>query len=204
MKKMWQMWKAVLSDDEVSAIIKECEYYNPEDAKIGADAKVSKSKSDVRRSTVRWVDVNDTNSKFIYDLIWRYAEQANRDAFGFDINYLRDVQYTVYEAKEEGFYNWHVDTFWGADTCSDRKLSVTIQLSDAKDYKGGDFKIEEQYEAPDAKDLKQKGTIFIFPSFIYHMVEPVTQGTRKSLVAWIEGPESVSYTHLTLPTSDLV
>ena len=38
------------------------------------------------------------------------------------------------------------------------------------------------------EQLRQKGTIIIFPSFIRHRVTPVTKGVRKSLVVWVDGP----------------
>ena len=186
MNSIWQMWKGELSETEVKAIIKECEYYEPVEAGVGVE-KTDKKKT--RRSTIRWINPNDINSKFIYDLIWRYAKQANKQAFGIDINTLSDIQYTIYEDKEEGFYDWHFDTFWGNPSFNDRKLSVTIQLSDSKDYTGGDFKFDPQYEPPNEKDIRMKGTILVFPSPIRHMVEPVKKGVRKSLVAWIEGPK---------------
>ncbi len=31
---------------------------------------------------------------------------------------------------------------------------------------------------------KSKGSVIVFPSFIYHRVTPVTKGTRYSLVTW--------------------
>ncbi|BCU99421.1 MAG: hypothetical protein CM15mV27_1400 [Caudoviricetes sp.] len=31
---------------------------------------------------------------------------------------------------------------------------------------------------------KPKGSIVVFPSFVYHRVIPVTKGTRYSLVCW--------------------
>ena len=34
---------------------------------------------------------------------------------------------------------------------------------------------------------KGKGTVIIFPSYIYHSVLPVTKGIRKSFVLWLGG-----------------
>lgn len=31
---------------------------------------------------------------------------------------------------------------------------------------------------------REQGSIIVFPSFVYHMVEPITRGTRYSLVMW--------------------
>ena len=33
-----------------------------------------------------------------------------------------------------------------------------------------------------------KGTMIVFPSYMWHRVRPVTSGVRKSLVLWIQGP----------------
>ena len=73
---------------------------------------------------------------------------------------------------------------------SHRKLSMTIQLSDPDDYEGGDFvfNVNQIGQSPDREQLRKKGTVLVFPSFIMHGVKPVTKGTRKSLVSWIEGP----------------
>ena len=188
MKAIWQMWKAELSDDIVQKIITECEYYDPVDAQIGFGGETPQTDK-VRSSTVRWVTPTDTNSQFITDILWRYAARANRDVFGFDINDIYDIQYTIYEAENKGHYDWHFDTFWGNPMMNDRKLSVTIQLSDSDDYEGGDFLFDSAYTPPSKQELRQKGTILVFPSPIMHKVETVTKGTRKSLVAWIEGPK---------------
>ncbi len=189
MNKAWQMWEGVLSDDQVNSIIQECEYYDIEKAKVGASTEGVKNTS-IRRSQVRWINQEDENSRFIANTIWNYVLQANRHAFGVDIRLIGDIQYTEYLADEKGYYNWHIDTWFSQnlDSMFDRKLSVTIQLSDDDDYEGGDF-VLDTLEAPDKKRLRKKGTVFVFPSLLRHKVTPVTKGTRKSLVAWIEGPK---------------
>ena len=35
-----------------------------------------------------------------------------------------------------------------------------------------------------ATEILPKGSIIIFPSFVWHRVKPVTKGTRYSLVMW--------------------
>ena len=70
-----------------------------------------------------------------------------------------------------------------------RKLSMTICLSDEKDYKGGEFEFQPRFEENpnhivECKEVRQKGSIVVFPSFIWHRVKPVTEGTRYSLVVW--------------------
>jgi hypothetical protein len=58
------------------------------------------------------------------------------------------------------------------------------------EYKGGAFSFSE-CTSPDPVISKQKGTVLVFPSYLQHSVQPVTSGTRRSLVAWFEGPKWV-------------
>ena len=189
MKAIWQMWEGELSDELVNKIIKECEYYDLVESKTGFRDEGQEAKHETRRSKVRWINPNDKNSYFIADLLWDYAKRANREVFGVDLTGLWDIQYTIYEGSNNGHYAEHFDTFWANPTMHDRKLSVTIQLSDSDDYEGGDFVFDQEYQSPDPKALRKKGTILVFPSPIRHAVKPVTKGIRKSLVAWVEGPK---------------
>jgi PKHD-type hydroxylase len=185
MFQMWQMWSGHLTDQDVQSIIDESETYPSQDAYVGSEknSKVDIANSDIRRSTISWV-----NSSRIGSMVWDYAVQANRRAFGFDISCVGDIQYTKYSSDNIGKYNWHHDTFWADPTPYQRKLSMVIQLSDPSEYEGGEFEYDPQYILPDKDDLKKKGTVFVFPSYIPHRVTEVTKGERKSLVSWIEGP----------------
>ena len=187
MNAIWQLWEAGLSNEVCDKIIKEAESYKIEDATIGL-GNLKKDKQ-VRKSTVRWVNSGNETSKFIHNILWDYVTTANKNAFGLDINFLEQIQYTVYDGGEEDFYDWHFDTFWANPTMYDRKVSVTIQLSDPEDYEGGEFLFDPQHIQPVQTKLKKRGTVLVFPSMIRHCVKPVTKGTRKSLVAWVEGPK---------------
>jgi PKHD-type hydroxylase len=66
-----------------------------------------------------------------------------------------------------------------------RKLSFVIQLSDPKDYKGGELQIHLS-DTPEVMK-KEQGTLIAFPSYILHEVTPITKGKRYSLVGWITG-----------------
>lgn len=187
-RAIWQMFSGALDERTCDAIITECEYYQPVKAGVGLDETARTDKS-VRESEIRWINKSDINSKFIADIIYHYVMEANRNAFSVDVSYLNDIQYTKYFGKDKGFYTNHCDTFWANNNNSyDRKLSVTIQLSDSDEYEGGDF-IFDNHENPPAEELRKKGTVLVFLSPIYHQVKPVTSGERKSLVAWVEGPK---------------
>ena len=78
--------------------------------------------------------------------------------------------------------------YWGKV----RKLSMTLNLTDPDDYKGGDLKFDFGPHAgrgrfKTCKEIRPRGSIIIFPSFIHHQVTPVTSGTRYSLVIWSLG-----------------
>jgi PKHD-type hydroxylase len=187
MNQIWQYWQASLNDELVNNIISLGEQYPESNPGLGFDGSTNNDSH--RSSEIHWINPNDYPSKFLVDILWYYAREANRNAFGFAIDYLPDIQYTKYHASDNGKYDWHHDTFWANPTTYDRKLSIVIQLSDPSDYTGGDFEIDSQYPQLPADIIKEKGTVIVFPSFINHRVTPVTSGTRKSLVSWIQGPK---------------
>lgn len=185
MNQLWQFWSGVLNDQFIEHIINTGMKFPAVDASIGFDG--STNKEGYRSSTNRWIPVNA--DKAISETLWWYGKEANKNAFGFYIDDLVDIQFTEYHAVNNGKYDWHHDTFWGNPTTYDRKISIVIQLSDPKDYEGGDFQLDSQYEQPNPESIKKKGSVIVFPSFIPHRVTPVTKGTRRSLVTWIQGPK---------------
>ena len=81
-----------------------------------------------------------------------------------------------------GKYKIHTDHFTNAP----RHLRIIINLND--DYEGGDLIFTDQKEQ-EVKRLKlSKGSIVFFPSnFLYpHSIQPITKGTRYSIVAWLQ------------------
>ena len=68
---------------------------------------------------------------------------------------------------------------------------MVCQLSDPSDYKGGElefsFPTPENRNISSIKEIITQGSIVVFPSFIWHRVKPVTEGTRYSLVIWSIG-----------------
>jgi len=81
-----------------------------------------------------------------------------------------------------GKYEIHTDHY----TSSPRHLSIIMNLNDK--YEGGDLIFTDQKEK-EIKRLKlSKGSIVFFPSnFMYpHKIEPITKGTRYSIVAWLQ------------------
>jgi len=148
-----------------------------------------------RKSDLVWL--NDT---WIYKELHPYVHEANRAAgWNFDWDRSESCQFTKYKLNQ--YYDWHCDS-WDKpydkpDTPEHgkiRKLSMTCQLTDGSEYEGGelefDFRNYDPHMREEAKHLKQakeilsKGSIIVFPSFLWHRVKPVTKGTRYSLVVW--------------------
>ena len=134
----------------------------------------------IRRCTIQWI-----KDDWLHALLWSYVESVNTSTFGFDLLERAEIQLVTYTADELGHYDWHHDVQWYGQTPHDRKLSLTIQLTESDAYHGGNFEFEEVQTNADFRSI---GTILIFPSYLRHRITPVTQGERKALVAWFYGP----------------
>ena len=66
---------------------------------------------------------------------------------------------------------------------------MTVSLTDPEEYEGGDlefdFRNEDEASQPRVcEEIRKKGSVIVFPSFVWHRVKPVTKGIRHSLVCW--------------------
>jgi len=73
-----------------------------------------------------------------------------------------------------------------------RKLSMTLNLNDPSEYEGGNLKFDFGHHSDgdqfyECTEIREPGSIIVFPSFLDHCVTPVTSGTRYSLVLWCLG-----------------
>ena len=147
-----------------------------------------------RNSDLVWL--NDT---WIYKELHPYIHQANKAAgWNYEWDRSESCQFTKYKLNQ--YYDWHCDS-WdkpyekkGPQLGKIRKLSMTCQLTDGSEYEGGELEFdfrnydphmrEETKHLRQAKEILPKGSIIVFPSFVWHRVKPVTKGTRYSLVMW--------------------
>jgi PKHD-type hydroxylase len=143
------------------------------------DARVQSYGNSARIGHVAWIDPGQ-------DTIWLYQRLATvvqwvNQAFQFELLGFADaLQYTVYGTGHK--FDWHVDI--GAGQASNRKLSITVQLSEESAYEGGALQF---ISAPDMSMPKTRGTAILFPSYLAHRVSDVTDGLRCSLVGWAAG-----------------
>lgn len=139
-----------------------------------------KLNKETRASRIGWFP----GSSWVTALLYQHVLNANEQAWRFQVSGMENVQFTKYGLNEH--YDLHEDTFSLRDGM--RKLSLVAQLSDPKDYKGGEFQFMDNNGnmfAPEA--FLKRGAVIVFPSFLQHKVTPVTSGQRYSAVAWATG-----------------
>ena len=157
-----------------------------------------------RNSDIVWM-----NDRWIYKEVQPYLNQANEAAgWNFQWDWSESCQFTKYGVGQ--YYGWHCDSWeepyqrkqnddgtWPPDHGKIRKLSMMISLSDPNDYVGGnlefDFRNQVDWERnkkakiKSCDEIRPRGSVIVFPSFVWHRVAPVTSGTRYSLVMWSLG-----------------
>ena len=148
--------------------------------------------SKIRTSDTRW-----TTEQWIYDLIFPFMYDANKQAgWNLDVTTAEPMQIARY--KKGGFYTNHHDGL--ADSLSAynmpdnsflhgkvRKISMSMILND--DFEGGNLEFCSYFNG-ECEIIPVKlnvGNMIFFLSGVEHRVAPVTKGTRYSLVSWFLG-----------------
>jgi len=144
----------------------------------------SSDSSSIRSSNIKWLPQNE-KFDWVYRRLLDLSMEANEALWNFDlISAPEQIQYTTYNAEEQGHYGAHQDI--GPGMLSLRKVSVTVQISEADDYEGGDLQITQGGDSW-LTTPRGFGKVVVFPSYMMHRVTPITKGTRKSLVLWVGG-----------------
>lgn len=100
--------------------------------------------------------------------------------FDFALDFIEPYELKKY--YPECHFGKHVDNYYGLTQSLDRKVTLSVQLTHPTEYEGGAFNVlGRKYKLP-------KGSIIAFPSFFTHEIEPITTGTRWSLIGWAWGP----------------
>ena len=147
----------------------------------------------IRNSRIVWL--TDT---WIYDWIAPAIRQFNAQLeWNFNLTEPEEIQFTIY--KKGQFYGWHQDTFefnLNKTMPSQRKISAVIPLVDSNNYEGGDLQFYDSAVNPNKKkedkicfsgNSRKKGSLIVFPSYVWHQVTPVLSGERLSIVLWYQG-----------------
>ena len=145
----------------------------------------------------RQVSITTLSDPKIYNLLNPFIHRANKNAgWDFQWDWNEASQFTIYNKGDH--YQWHNDQI---EPIKDprktlhnkiRKLSLSLQLSDSSQYEGGDFQFRwlldklAKVKTVTVKK-KERGSIIIFPSFVFHRITPIKKGTRLALVNWSLG-----------------
>lgn len=172
----WHFPDAV-PEDACKRLINSVEQLNSEVAKIGGNE-------------VGVVDKKIRNVKKVQLPAWTglgaqmagMGLSANQQAWKFSVTCANQCDYLIYDI--EGHYHAHTDTFMDPTQTECRKLTVLAFLNE--DFEGGRLFLQVGHQK--IYPPQNAGTILVFPSFILHGVEPVTNGIRRSVVTWLVGP----------------
>ena len=178
------VWEGLFSPDELDAIERHGDGLNLQTAALSGAGYDNA----IRRSRVAWL-LRNPQTDALYRKMEDITQRLNRRFFQYQLSGLAPMQFAVYEAASQSHFEWHNDygRERGHEQQEPRKLSLSLQLSDPAQYDGGDLEGRVRKETDAAP--RTRGAVIAFPSYVLHRVTPVTRGTRKSLVAWVQGPE---------------
>lgn len=181
-KDNFAWWEGLFSDEQLDWLQEKAK--RADQAGLVGGGGNGKNNSDVRRSQLNWLH-KDKECEWVFKSLAHVASSLNADYFGFDLTGFGEaIQLTNYHEEYQGTYKWHQD-FGGSGPS--RKLSMVLQLSDPKEYEGGELQILTGNNPVTIE--KKRGLITVFPSWTLHQVTPVIKGTRQTLVAWVSGPD---------------
>lgn len=136
---------------------------------------------------------------WLTSMINHQCHEANLE-WGFDLFWPRQAEVLEY-GHEGDKYDWHTDTHLVSNSWEDphghpnvrRKITCIWQLSDGDEYEGGDLELTDNFDGRNIlenskEEMRMKGSVIAFPSFMLHRITPIKSGVRKSMVTWMNGP----------------
>jgi PKHD-type hydroxylase len=171
-------WEGALSKEFCNAALAEVDWATAKPAEMNTSELVTLK---YRRTDVVWQDFMQP----LGCIARAYIDVANQSAgWDYALNNQEVTQIGRYKSVDNGYYDWHIDADAPVNG-TQRKLSISILLSDPSEFEGGELQFKG---IEDQKVLTKQGSIVVFPSFIEHRVTPVTKGVRYSAVSWVQGP----------------
>lgn len=174
----------MFSREECDKIVSYFQEAYPSAATVGGNGS-STLKRQIRSADIFNVD-NTPEHRWLFDKIANIVAIVNKSHFDYEIaGITHSLQLIRYDSAEDvpGHYDWHVDS--GPGESANRKISLTVQLTDPYKYKGCNLEVFDhggQISAP-----REQGAVSLFPSYMPHRVTPIEQGERYALVIWVHG-----------------
>jgi hypothetical protein len=119
-----------------------------------------------------------------HEVFGDFVTDANQRLYRYDLTGVDPSDPPIairYDASSNDHFRAHRD--YGPRHRT-RKLTLVAQLSDPSDYLGGDLVLPSE----NVRLTRDRGHVVLFPAFLHHLVTPVIEGVRHSLVAWVHGP----------------
>ena len=116
----------------------------------------------------------------IHSLLQGIWDEAS-NFIGATIDFVEPYELKQYNTQD--FFGKHIDNYNSLSENIDRKITMSVQLSDDENYVGGDLLILNQQSS------RKKGSVIAFPSLFTHQVNPIVKGERWSLISWAWGPQ---------------
>lgn len=191
-KDLFAYWDGFLSKEDINQILAAPEWLNMNPGMVRGGFVDGKPIEDelnleLREVNVGWMHPNPSNLN-IWQKMSTVVSEVNSKFFQFDLTgFYEPAQLGLYVEDKKSHYTWHTDTSF-KDKAAPRKLSMILILSDPSEFEGGELQIKTNSDEPITLEQKQ-GRAWFFPSYMLHRVTPVTKGIRRSLVAWVGGPE---------------
>ena len=129
--------------------------------------------------------IPDQSSVF-YHAVKNVINDVNIKYYQYDLSDKYDIQILKY--RPGGHYEWHIDYGVCWHPGLDRKLSISIQLSNESQYEGGELEIRN-WKGDNVTAPRKLGSAIVFDSRVTHRAKPVTEGERIVLVGWASGPK---------------
>jgi PKHD-type hydroxylase len=175
-------WEGYVAKETCNSFV--TEYYKSEKAYVAGYGKGYNNEFTIGSKRDTKICVADPTSYlglFLFNNILIANQQAG---WNYDISQIDFVQIGEYSIG--GHYDLHRDddVYSRDGTGIQRKLSLSLLLSDPDTYEGGDL----LFDGKDEPVTRKQGSIIVFPSCVPHAVTPVTSGVRYSAVAWARGP----------------
>ena len=117
--------------------------------------------------------------QWVVDRLRTASRQVNSEWYEFNLTETQPDRIAFVHYPLGGFFGPHVDNL-GSPKLMYKKLTCVVQLSDPDSYEGGELRISHENDPMP----KHRGTMICFPTYVRHMVEPVTKGERFILVNW--------------------
>ena len=185
----------VFSPDECSEIISTAETEWIKTLGYTYEAGGKKDLDLEHRNAISFHPKNEDSILNLWSKLLHVLTHANNrldGGWGFDISGLAEMPFVAkYEAADinkygkSGHHNWHVD-LGETSPVNQRKLAYSVFLNPGE-YEGGELCFYSDKPSKPFGGQDKIGSMFIFPAYMMHKVNPITKGTRHALVGWAHG-----------------